>query len=89
MRELLSRPLSADGCGATPAIEPAMLSGSADLAETLPAVRWSASAGAESIAPAASPLDAAKPLTTLDTRLGIFTAASSRERLETRSPIVP
>jgi hypothetical protein len=66
-----------------------MLSESADLAETSPAVKWTASAGAENIAPAASDFDVAKPLTTLDTRTGIFTVASSRERLETSSPIIP
>jgi hypothetical protein len=40
-------------------------------------------------APAATTPEPAKLLTTSDTRPGIFTVASSLERLETGSPLVP
>jgi hypothetical protein len=66
-----------------------MLSESADSAETSLAVDWTAGAPAKNIAPTAGAPDVAKPLTTLDAQLGIFTVASSRNRLETDSPMVP
>ena len=66
-----------------------MLCESADRAEMLREVDRAASARAKNIAPTANAPDVTKPLTTPDKRPGIFTVASSRERLETDSPMVP